>query len=94
MQVVCYKNRFGLNFGDSVANFLNNIRLAIIGLGYVGLPLAVEFGKKRPVVGFDIHQNRINELDIGHDHTLEVSDDELQLVGALTFAVSEARDGR
>ena len=65
---------------------LNNIRLAIIGLGYVGLPLAVEFGKKRPVVGFDIDQRRINELRGGYDHTLEVSDDELQAVDALTFS--------
>ena len=65
---------------------LDNIKLAIIGLGYVGLPLAVEFAKKRPVVGFDIHQNRINELCGGHDHTLEVSDDELHAVDALTFS--------
>lgn len=48
------------------------LNLAIIGLGYVGLPLAVEFGKKLPVVGFDINQARIEELRSGHDHTLEV----------------------
>lgn len=46
---------------------LSDIKLAIIGLGYVGLPLAVEFGKKRPVVGFDINQKRIDELNAGHD---------------------------
>ena len=59
--------------------------MAIIGLGYVGLPLAVEFAKKRPVVGFDIDQDRVNELRGGHDRTLEVTDDELQAVNALAF---------
>lgn len=56
---------------------LSEIKIAIIGLGYVGLPLAVEFGKKVPVVGFDIHQKRIDELKSGQDHTLEVSPKEL-----------------
>ncbi len=56
---------------------LSEIKLAIIGLGYVGLPLAVEFGKKRPVVGFDISQQRISDLKSGHDHTLETSSEEL-----------------
>ena len=51
--------------------------LAIIGLGYVGLPLAVEFGKQRAVIGFDIKPDRIAELRRGHDHTREVSPDEL-----------------
>jgi UDP-N-acetyl-D-glucosamine/UDP-N-acetyl-D-galactosamine dehydrogenase len=53
-------------------------KLAIIGLGYVGLPLAVEFGKKRPVMGFDINHNRILEIQSGHDATLEISHDELK----------------
>jgi len=53
-------------------------RLAIIGLGYVGLPLAVEFSKKNIVVGFDISQKRINELSAGHDGTLEISEHDLQ----------------
>lgn len=44
---------------------LADLRIAIIGLGYVGLPLAVEFGKKGPVIGFDINQNRIDELKSG-----------------------------
>ncbi|HRB10253.1 MAG TPA: Vi polysaccharide biosynthesis UDP-N-acetylglucosamine C-6 dehydrogenase TviB, partial [Ottowia sp.] len=44
--------------------------LAIVGLGYVGLPLAVEFGKQRPVLGFDINAARVAELQGGHDHTL------------------------
>jgi UDP-N-acetyl-D-glucosamine/UDP-N-acetyl-D-galactosamine dehydrogenase len=55
-------------------------KIAIIGLGYVGLPLAVEFAKKRPVVGFDISEKRIKELNEGHDPTLEVEDTELQAV--------------
>lgn len=67
-------------------NNLNEIRLAIIGLGYVGLPLAVEFGKKRPVVGFDINQSRIHALQNGIDNTLEVSSDELAEAGNLTFS--------
>jgi len=58
----------------------NDIRIAVIGLGYVGLPLAVEFGKKYPTVGFDINKVRVKELSEGHDHTLEVSDDYLQEV--------------
>lgn len=53
-------------------------KIAVIGLGYVGLPLAVEFAKKFKVVGFDINQARIGELDGGTDSTLEVSDDELK----------------
>jgi len=55
-------------------------KIAIIGLGYVGLPLAVEFAKKRPVVGFDIKPERIKELNEGHDPTLEVSDEDLKSV--------------
>lgn len=55
-------------------------KIAIIGLGYVGLPLAVEFGKKYPVVGFDIDAKRIAELIAGHDHTLETEDEDLQSV--------------
>jgi len=52
----------------------------MIGLGYVGLPLAVEFAKHYPVTGFDINQTRINEINKGHDSTLEVEDDNLQSV--------------
>ena len=53
-------------------------RIAVIGLGYVGLPLAVEFAKKYPTIGFDINTNRVNQLMSGHDHTLEVEDKDLQ----------------
>ncbi len=59
---------------------MNQIKIAVIGLGYVGLPLAVEFAKKFPVVGFDINQNRVNELNTGHDYTLEVEDKNLNSV--------------
>ena len=55
-----------------------NINIGIIGLGYVGLPLAVEFGKKYSVLGFDINQSRIEQLQKGYDSTLEVSDNELK----------------
>lgn len=55
-------------------------KIAIIGLGYVGLPLAVEFAKKRPVIGFEISKARIKELNEGHDPTLEVKDKDLQSV--------------
>ncbi|WP_299115595.1 nucleotide sugar dehydrogenase [uncultured Winogradskyella sp.] len=55
-------------------------KIAIIGLGYVGLPLAVEFSKKFKVIGFDINKARVNTLNTGHDNTLEVSDDNLKSV--------------
>jgi UDP-N-acetyl-D-galactosamine dehydrogenase len=55
-------------------------KVAVIGLGYVGLPLAVELGKKFPTVGFDINQERINELNAGVDKTLEVADDYLKKI--------------
>ncbi len=55
-------------------------KIAIIGLGYVGLPLAVEFAKKYPVIGYDIKQERVDELNEGHDPTLEVEDKNLQSV--------------
>lgn len=64
---------------------LSEIKLAVIGLGYVGLPLAVEFGKKRAVVGFDINQPRIAALQAGHDSTLEVSDEELAQAAQLSY---------
>jgi UDP-N-acetyl-D-galactosamine dehydrogenase len=53
-------------------------KIAIIGLGYVGLPLAVEFGKKQHAIGFDINQTRVDELNTGHDRTLEISDEDLK----------------
>ncbi|MBV6616705.1 Vi polysaccharide biosynthesis UDP-N-acetylglucosamine C-6 dehydrogenase TviB [Acinetobacter baumannii] len=67
---------------------LADLRIAIIGLGYVGLPLAVEFGKKVPVVGFDIYQKRISELKSGQDHTLEVSPEELKQAAQLSYTAN------
>jgi len=61
-------------------------KLAVIGLGYVGLPLAVEFGRCRPVVGFDINDHRIAELRAGRDATLEVAPDELGAAQHLSFS--------
>lgn len=58
----------------------NKKTIAVIGLGYVGLPLAVEFAKKFKVIGFDIKQQRVDALNTGHDSTLEVDDDNLQKV--------------
>ena len=65
---------------------LDNKKIAVIGLGYVGLPLAVEFGKQRAVLGFDISTTRITELIAGQDHTLEVSTQELQQAVHLQFS--------
>src|SRR6056297_3292086 len=59
---------------------LEQPKICIIGLGYVGLPLAVEFAKKYPVVGFDVKQKRIEELSRGHDVTREVTDEQMQKV--------------
>ena len=67
---------------------LSDLKIAIIGLGYVGLPLAVEFGKKLPVVGFDIQQKRIQELKSGQDHTLEVSPEELKQAMHLSYSAN------
>lgn len=64
---------------------LSDIKLAVIGLGYVGLPLAVEFGKIGSVVGFDINQKRIDELKSGQDRTLETNSEELQAAKHLNY---------
>ena len=76
-------------------------RIVVVGLGYVGLPLAVEFAKKYNVVGFDIDKNRVKELSSGHDKTLEVEDKELQSVLSdlsekglkLSYEIDEIKDG-
>ena len=62
-----------------------NPTLAIIGLGYVGLPLAVEFGRIINTIGFDINQTRIQELQDGHDSTLEITSSELASASLLSF---------
>lgn len=64
---------------------LDNLNIGIIGLGYVGLPLAVEFGKKYPTIGFDINQSRVAELQSGVDSTLECSQAELMSASWLTY---------
>ncbi|WP_306089817.1 Vi polysaccharide biosynthesis UDP-N-acetylglucosamine C-6 dehydrogenase TviB [Qipengyuania flava] len=69
---------------------LDDVRIAILGLGYVGLPLAVEFAKHRSVIGFDISHSRIEALKGGHDATLEVSDSELAGAGALELTSDPA----
>ena len=69
---------------------LKKIRIGIIGLGYVGLPLAVEFGRKYPTVGFDVKTSRIDELTAGKDSTLEVPEDELADSKFLQFSADAA----
>ncbi len=64
---------------------IQDVKLAVIGLGYVGLPLAVEFGKQRAVIGFDINLARIAALKKGHDHTLEVDAEELARATGLRY---------
>ena len=63
----------------------DNLKIAVIGLGYVGLPLAIEFGKNREVIGFDINKSRIDELKKGKDSTLECSLEELQEAKYISF---------
>lgn len=70
---------------------ISNTKIAIIGLGYVGLPLAVEFGKKFSTLGFDINQKRVSELSSGFDSTLECSSEELQETPLLNYS-SEIED--
>ena len=70
-----------------------NFKIGIIGLGYVGLPLAVEFAKKYPVVGFDINQKRVNELRANSDATLEVSQGDLQEVNVSDAEMLNAQNG-
>lgn len=69
---------------------LSEVRLAVIGLGYVGLPLAVEFGKHRPVLGFDINPARIQALQAGHDATLEVDEADLRSARGLRYSADAA----
>jgi UDP-N-acetyl-D-galactosamine dehydrogenase len=69
---------------------LSGVKVAVIGLGYVGLPLAVAFAKKFPVLGFDINSSRIKELESGVDSTLEISSSELRGADSLSFSCNEA----
>jgi len=69
---------------------LSGVNVAVIGLGYVGLPLAVAFAKKFPVLGFDVNLSRIKELESGVDSTLEISSSELRGADSLSFSCNEA----
>jgi UDP-N-acetyl-D-galactosamine dehydrogenase len=70
------------------------VRIGIIGLGYVGLPLAVEFGKRYPVVGFDLKARRVAELRAGRDVTQETSRAELKAATGLVFTTDPKALGR
>jgi UDP-N-acetyl-D-glucosamine/UDP-N-acetyl-D-galactosamine dehydrogenase len=70
-------------------NKLENTKIAIIGLGYVGLPLAVEFGKKYQVLGFDINEIRVNELKNGYDRTREIEEEGLKSSQNLVFSTNQ-----
>ena len=63
-----------------------NSKIAILGLGYVGLPLAVEFGKKYKVIGFDINEKRVSELNNQIDSTLELRKEQIVEADGLTFS--------
>ena len=63
---------------------LDDVRIGVIGLGYVGLPLALEFGKHYPVTGFDISVQRVAELRAGHDRTREAGEGELSAASRLS----------
>jgi UDP-N-acetyl-D-galactosamine dehydrogenase len=67
---------------------IEKVNIAVIGQGYVGLPLAIEFGKKYPTIGFDINQSRIVELKKGIDHTNEASPEQLRSADQLTFTAN------
>ena len=75
-------------FKDDILRVDDKLKMAVIGLGYVGLPLAVEFSKKYQTVGFDISENRIKELSSGFDSTLEVDAEELKAASYLKFSYS------
>jgi len=70
---------------------LENEKIAVIGLGYVGLPVAISFGRKLPTIGFDIRQHRIDQLRKGHDDTLEVTDDQLASAKLLEMTADPAK---
>src|SRR5215831_19194233 len=70
---------------------LEQEKIAVIGLGYVGLPVAIAFGRKLPTVGFDIRQRRVDELKRGHDDTLEVADEELASATKLEMTADPAK---
>jgi len=76
---------------SSQMSTLEQEKIAVIGLGYVGLPVALTFGRKLPTVGFDIRQRRIDELKKGHDDTLEVTDEQLRNAVKLEMTADPAK---
>jgi UDP-N-acetyl-D-glucosamine/UDP-N-acetyl-D-galactosamine dehydrogenase len=74
-----------------VMRLLEQEKIAVIGLGYVGLPVAIAFGRSLPTIGFDIRQRRVDELKKGHDDTLEVTDDQLASAKQLELTADPAR---
>jgi UDP-N-acetyl-D-galactosamine dehydrogenase len=86
----CTDRRCRISVTQTLSHTMNlqNKTIAIIGLGYVGLPLAVEFGKHRDTLGFDINHARIAELQSGKDHTLECSPEELQAATHLRYSAN------
>ena len=82
------KRTFARYFINNKSTMLTQKKIAVIGLGYVGLPLAVEYGKKYSTLGFDINQKRINELSEGYDRTLESNKEEIEASKGLSFSSS------
>src|SRR6478735_5122598 len=78
-------------FSSSSMRLLEQEKIAVIGLGYVGLPVAIAFGRKLSTVGFDIRQRRVDQLKQGHDDTLEVSDEQLASARLLEMTADPAR---
>lgn len=78
METAILVKEFYIYFG--IIEMINNddIKIGVIGLGYVGLPLAIEFGKKYSTLGFDINRTRVDELKVAKDRTLECSEDEIK----------------
>src|SRR5438046_10007306 len=72
---------------------IENEKIAVIGLGYVGLPVAISFGRKLPTIGFDIRQRRIDELKKGHDDTMEVTSEQLASAKQLDMTADPAKLG-
>src|SRR3954471_18023045 len=70
---------------------LEQEKIAVIGLGYVGLPVAIAFGKQLPTIGFDIRQRRVDELKKGHDDTLEVTDEQLASAAQLEMTADPSK---
>lgn len=78
----------GVKYRTAIIMTKENYKIGVIGLGYVGLPLAVEFGKSMETIGFDIDEGRIKELEKGHDRTLEVADEDLKQAPMLRYTSS------